>query len=541
MSHPNLKSQIHPDQLTWFLDLLLDEREIFQLSASTGIIPDIDRLYALSRRELLANLTDAFLAVDSRTEPTDNIGDVLTPKPETNNGEPSAKELTSRFLSEKAHAAISRVGYMEVSEIETFFKTSDILIESGDFAEIVWALLTDQRAAVVEHGYKLLNATYESTRVASTNGYEDLTSREESEKIADQEADDLDVEDPQLEQLGQEIAHLEQRLADSRANYVSLEKRHNRLDQQRSFLLEENKGLKTKAETYHGNEKRLKTLEQENHRLHEQVAQHAETSRELQQLIEERAHLLGEKEQLTEQLKTYDQIRAAKEGFTADLKLVEEAIYKGHQEIEEFQTGLDNYFDVLEDCHQTARGALAQIRQTLTYLDTQQITEGTERYPMTSEQPRVGVFVDVQNMFYAAKDRYGRRVDYIKLLDLIVGPRYLMGAYAYVVQIPEIDQAPFLSLLEHNGYTIKSKDLRLRGDGSAKGDWDVGIAVDVVSMLGSLDVVILASGDGDFCPLADLVKQQDKRFEVVAFEHNTSMDLQQVADQFFPIGDELLI
>ena len=160
---------------------------------------------------------------------------------------------------------------------------------------------------------------------------------------------------------------------------------------------------------------------------------------------------------------------------------------------------------------------------------------------MTSEQPRVGVFVDVQNMFYAAKDRYGRRVDYIKLLDLIVGPRYLMGAYAYIVQIPEIDQTPFLSLLEHNGYTIKSKDLRLRGDGSAKGDWDVGIAVDVVSMLGSLDVVILASGDGDFCPLAELIKQQDKRVEVVAFEHNTSMDLQQIADQFFPIGDELLI
>ena len=143
--------------------------------------------------------------------------------------------------------------------------------------------------------------------------------------------------------------------------------------------------------------------------------------------------------------------------------------------------------------------------------------------------------------FNAAKDRFGRRVDYIKLLDLIVGPRYLMVAYAYVVQIPEINQSSFLSLLEHNGYTIKSKDLRLRGDGSAKGDWDVGIAVDVVSMLGSLDVVILASGDGDFCPLAELIKQQDKRVEVVAFEHNTSMDLQQIADQFFPIGDELLI
>lgn len=541
MSHLYLKSQIHRDQLTWFLDLLLDEREIFQLSVSTGIIPDVDRLYALSRRELLSNLTDAFLVVDSDANPVDKDSDALLPKPETQNGEPSTKELASQFLSEKAEAAISRVGYMEVAEIETFFRTSDILMESGDFGEIVWALLTDQRTAVVEHGYKLLNTTYESVKVEYTNGYQNLTNHEQAETIAAQETDNLEAENIASEDSEREIEQLERQLADSRSNYVSLEQQHTRLDQQRAFLLEENKGLKTKTAAYDDNEKRLKALEEENHRLHEQITQNTETDAVLQQLTEEREQLVAEKERLTEQLNGYDQIRAAKDGFAADLKVVEEAIYKGYQEIEDFQNSLDNYFDALEGCHQTTRGALAQIRQTLTYFDTQQLIEGETTYPITSEQPRVGVFVDVQNMFYAAKDRYGRRVDYIKLLDLIVGPRYLMGAYAYVVQIPEIDQAPFLSLLEHNGYTIKSKDLRLRGDGSAKGDWDVGIAVDVVSMLGSLDVVILASGDGDFCPLAELIKQQDKRVEVVAFEHNTSMDLQQIADQFFPIGDELLI
>ena len=172
MSHPNLKSQIHRDQLTWFLDLLLNEREIFQLSASTSIILDIDRLHALPRRELLANLTDTFLAVDTNAKPMDENSDAHISKPETNNGETSAKALASQFLSEKAQAAISRVGYMEVSEIETFFRTSDILIESGDFAEVVWALLIDQRTAVAEHGYKLLNTTYESISVGYTNGYE---------------------------------------------------------------------------------------------------------------------------------------------------------------------------------------------------------------------------------------------------------------------------------------------------------------------------------------------------------------------------------
>ena len=75
MSYPNLKSQIQRNQLTWFLDLLLNEREVFQLSASIGIIPDVDRLYALSKRELLVNLTDAF------------FGTVVTKKPALENGD----------------------------------------------------------------------------------------------------------------------------------------------------------------------------------------------------------------------------------------------------------------------------------------------------------------------------------------------------------------------------------------------------------------------------------------------------------------------
>jgi uncharacterized LabA/DUF88 family protein len=541
MPNPNLKLKVRRDQLTWFLDLLLDEREIFQLSASASIIPDFDRFYALSKRELLASLTDAFLGVTGEPKIAIENGRTYMPKSLGKNRQTSVEELASQFFTRKSQDAISRVGYMEISEIKTFFKTSEVLIEAGDFAEIIWALLTDKRREVVEHGYRLLNRTYESLEGPHVNGQETLSNTEEFSEIHQQYVYDSEGVRQQEECPVHEIEQLEQQLASSKADYTSLEKEHNRLDQQRTFLLEENRGLKSEADTYHENNRRLRNLEEENRVLREQVAQYIEDTAEFQQLTGERELLIGEKEQLAEKLKEYEQVKAAKETFTTDLKLVEEAVYKGHQGLEDFQRSLDNHFDVLENCHQAARGALNQIRQTLAYLDTQRLTDGERPYGMTSEQPRVGVFVDVQNMFYAAKDRFGRRVDYIKLLDLIVGPRYLMVAYAYVVQIPEINQSSFLSLLEHNGYTIKSKDLRLRGDGSAKGDWDVGIAVDVVSLLGSLDVVILASGDGDFCPLAELIKHQDKRVEVVAFEHNTSMDLQQIADQFFPIGDELLI
>ena len=504
------------------------------MSASASIVPDFDRLYALSKRELLASLTDAFLGVTGNPKIAIERDGTFLPKSPERNSETSVEELVSQFFTEKAQEAISRVGYMEVSEIETFFKTSEVLIEAGDFAEVVWALLTDNRHEVVEHGYKLLNRTYELLEEPHVNGQEALPNIE-------QYVYDAEEVRPCSEARVSEIAQLEQQLANSKADYTSLQQRHDWLDEQHASLLEENKGLKSEADASHENNKRLKTLEEENRILREQVAHYIQETSELQQLAEERELLIVEKDQLAGKLKEYEQVKAVKETFTSDLKLVEEAIYKEHQGLEDFQRSLDHHFDALENCHQAARGALNQIRQTLADLDTHQITQNQRPYGMTTEQPRVGVFVDVQNMFYAAKDRFGRRVDYIKLLDLIVGPRYLMVAYAYVVQIPEINQSSFLSLLEHNGYTIKSKDLRLRGDGSAKGDWDVGIAVDVVSMLGSLDVVILASGDGDFCPLAELIKQQDKRVEVVAFEHNTSMDLQQIADQFFPIGDELLI
>ena len=390
MSYADLKLQIHRDQLTWLLDLLLDEREVFQLSASTGIVPDVDKLYALSRRELLVNLTDVFSGVGGSAESTVENSNARTSKPEINNGEASIEALPRQFLSEKSQAAISRVGYMEVSEIETFFKTSDILIESGDFAEVVWALLTDQRTAVAEHGRKLLNTTYESINVAHTNGYEPLIRNEHLEEIEAQTADTSEDTAQQQEHLVREIEQLEQQLAASKADYLSLEQKHSRLDQQRAFLLEENKGLKNKVETHHGNEKRLKELEQENSTLHEQVAKYTEDTAALQQLANEREVLLVEKERLAEQLKEYEQIKSAKETFTTDLKLVEEAIYKGHQGLEDFQTSLDSHFDALENSHQAARGALDQIRQTLTYFDTQQLIQGEVTYPVTTEQPRVG-------------------------------------------------------------------------------------------------------------------------------------------------------
>ena len=126
--------------------------------------------------------------------------------------------------------------------------------------------------------------------------------------------------------------------------------------------------------------------------------------------------------------------------------------------------------------------------------------------PIKSSEQRVGVFVDVQNMFYSAKALHQSKIDYSKLLQEIVGSRNLIRAIAYVVQKPEVDQSSFTDALERLGYEIKSKDLRLRPDGTAKGDWDMGIAIDTIAIAPKLDTVVLVSGDGDFVPLVEMLK-----------------------------------
>jgi uncharacterized LabA/DUF88 family protein len=156
------------------------------------------------------------------------------------------------------------------------------------------------------------------------------------------------------------------------------------------------------------------------------------------------------------------------------------------------------------------------------------------------EDLRVGIFVDVQNMFYAAKKQYASRLDFVKLTDHVLKGRRLIKAIAYVVKNPEIDQTAFFSMLGHHSFEVKSKELISRIDGSQKGDWDMGIALDILKFADSLDVVALVSGDGDFCELIDIIKTMGPRVEVYAFPSNTAMNLKEIADDFFPIGDELL-
>ena len=147
----------------------------------------------------------------------------------------------------------------------------------------------------------------------------------------------------------------------------------------------------------------------------------------------------------------------------------------------------------------------------------------------------VAVFVDVANVFYAAKAA-GVDIDYVTLLKTITANRDLVRAYAYTGLDPDNEnQKAFHNFLDRNNYKVVSKDVRKYGDGRFKANLDIELVVDLVRLAPKLDIAVVISGDGDFAPAIRAVQDMGVRVEVVSFRANTSSDLVDVADQFIEI------
>jgi len=152
---------------------------------------------------------------------------------------------------------------------------------------------------------------------------------------------------------------------------------------------------------------------------------------------------------------------------------------------------------------------------------------------------RVGVFVDVQNMYYSAKNLFDAKVNFAKVLTDAVSDRQLVRALAYVVTGPQSGDDNFFNALEKIGFEVRSRDLQVFIGGNKKGDWDVGICMDAIRMAQNLDVVVLVSGDGDFVPLISYLKySQGCMVEVMAFTRTASSKLREEADEFIDLSDK---
>lgn len=152
---------------------------------------------------------------------------------------------------------------------------------------------------------------------------------------------------------------------------------------------------------------------------------------------------------------------------------------------------------------------------------------------------RIAVLVDVQNMYYSAKNLYQARINFKNLLKLLTFDRQLVRAIAYVIKAePDDGESSFFDAINSAGFEVKEKDLQVFYGGDKKGDWDLGIAMDAIRLGTKVDSLILVTGDGDFKPVVNYLQQaQGCLVEVAAFRRTANHELIEMADDFIDIED----
>ncbi|WP_110666756.1 NYN domain-containing protein [Salinicola halophilus] len=154
----------------------------------------------------------------------------------------------------------------------------------------------------------------------------------------------------------------------------------------------------------------------------------------------------------------------------------------------------------------------------------------------------VAIFVDTQNVYYTAREAYGRHFDYRRFWTKATAGREVLTARCYATDKGDAKQRGFQNTLRTIGFEVKLKPFIQRADGSAKGDWDVGITLDAIEYAARADVIVLVSGDGDFDLLAQKIREvHDKRVEVYGVPRLTANSLIRAASEFVPIEGDLLL
>ena len=155
---------------------------------------------------------------------------------------------------------------------------------------------------------------------------------------------------------------------------------------------------------------------------------------------------------------------------------------------------------------------------------------------------KIAVFADVQNLYYTVRQAHGCHFNYAALWADISRRGQIVEAYAYAIERGDAKQQQFQQILRNLGFTVKLKPYIQRSDGSAKGDWDVGITIDVLDAAPRVDEVVLASGDGDFAILLDKIRAS-YGVEAVAYgvPGLTAQALMRAASRYVPVEGSLLL
>lgn len=153
------------------------------------------------------------------------------------------------------------------------------------------------------------------------------------------------------------------------------------------------------------------------------------------------------------------------------------------------------------------------------------------------KEQRVAVFIDAQNLYHSAKNLYGHKVNFGKIVDDAVAGRKLVRAIAYVISSEAGDEQGFFDALNKAGIETKTKDLQVFAGGAKKADWDVGLAVDAITLAPKIDAAVILSGDGDFIPMVEYLQiHSGIQVEVASFGNSSSQRLMEACDDFMDLS-----
>ncbi len=412
--------------------------------------------------------------------------------------ESSAQRIV-KALKKANSSLLSQVAHTDPSGVRALLKEPVELMGENRVGRLLFALAVDPRQEVNSLLPDLL------ARLDEVLPEEDLPSTGDGDHPTDSKQRDLEGE----------ISKLKSKLQMIQGRLRKLQKENSDLSRERNLWQNEKRELEQKVLKLTQKIQDLKFDREREERLASQIKKLERENRKLRYQLENPSPPPKE--------------RGVEEAIGETLTALQSQAMRIREAIDEEK-------ETLQALAREIKGIKVGIAELKPLIETSQ----TVRRKRRGERERVGIFVDVQNMFYAAK-QFNGRLDFQKLLHSALRDRRLIAAKAYVVQNPESDQSGFVSMLQQLNYQVKRKDLRLRADGSAKGDWDMGMAIDMISLADKLDVVVLVSGDGDFVDLVNLLKTMGPKVEVFSFPHNTARDLMEAADEYYPITEALLM
>ena len=417
-------------------------------------------------------------------------------------------------LDKSCHKERSIVASIDEASVDERLSTYRALDFRRERARLVWALLRDGRAPMAGAAERILVDAFAQIQKAADAHAEAGTAPEGSElksrltsyeKAIEQQQQQLQREVGLKESVERERSELMARLGQRERALRQEEELRRGLEAEHAKLKDELTSLKRTVEANAGAQQSPKALE------------------ELERLREKNRALEQKAERVERIAALEDELEALKKAHDLERR----GWARTREELEEQLRAIAVRERAAHDKVAAMREELKGVRRQLA---------GVEDAGSPQATTRTGVFVDAANLSASARREFGSKLDYRALLVEVLDGRPKACAVAYVVR--DGDEGPyhgFTTSLKDGGYEIREKRPKQRSDGSRKADWDMGIAMEILDAVDSLDVVVLCSGDGDFLPLVKRLQREGKRVEIAAFRAATDEALIKGADMFVPL------